>query len=578
MAQKKVKSPAKIVIGRGPRLEKIILSTLETCANVVGSTLGPGGLNVLIERGDSLPPILTKDGVTVFKSLGFDDAASHVVLESARDAAVRTAQEAGDGTTSSTLLAYSIVREVMDFCKKHPKYSPQKAARTIQKYFASTIQDYVRGKSRQVFLSKKEDQSLLNCVARVSANGDVELANAVLRCFEIVGSTGNVTLEDHSGQSRYEVERLEGFAVGTGYSDSCGALYQGFVNDIGRQVTIFKKPYVILYFGKLFDLNPVVPVVEQIIAKTRDASPKVVIVATQFGDRALQDMFTNFQDSGTPDIYPLVAPQSFDESGQFDFLQDLGALTGGKVFDPINNPLEQAKVEELGVCLAFEAQRYRSSFMGFTNKERVQKRVAELQGMLTTDLSQLSRQLVEERLGKITQGIARLKIYGNSSGDIRERRDRAEDAIMAIRGALRAGVLPGGGKILAQLSNLASTSTDLVISTILPKALLLPVERLYENAGYTIEEFVEILKELQSTPDDVSYDLLEGKFESVYKSGLLDSAPAVLEALRNATSIATQLGTNGGLVVYPRDHQFERQDARDEADFKRAAEMEERPY
>lgn len=574
MQYQKAKSVSKEVLGRGPQLEKLILDTLETVANVVGSTLGPGGMSVIIERQEeNLPPIVTKDGVTVFKNMGFENAGAQVLMESARDAASRTAATAGDGTTTATLLAYAIVRSTMEFCKANPRFSPQRAVRTIQKYFATHVEPFVREKSTKVIFSKPEGRQLLNAVARVSANGDADLAKAVMECFNIVGSQGNVTLFEQSGNSRYEVERIEGYSIPGGYEESCGRMYQGFINDIGKQIVKLEKPLVILYNGRLNETYTALALLERVgdASSRGDCSHNVVIMANGFGHKFIEDMFVNFQDSRTPNIYPMVVPMSNSPTGQFDFLADMRALTGGKLFDPVNEPLEHAQVEELGTCELFEANRFRSSLIGYKSEELIENRVSELKSMLESDISQMDAILVQERLGKLTQGIAKLKIIGSSAGDLRERRDRAEDAIMAVRGAIAHGVLPAGGKILLALAEEALKSEDLVVRTVLGKALMHPIERLYQNAGYPFEEYQEVMETLKLSELSTVYDLLNSGYVDAFESGLLDSTPAVLEALRNAISIATQLGTNGGLIVQKRDHEFERKEARDVAEFNRNA-------
>lgn len=574
MQYQKAKSVSKEVLGRGPKLKDLILGTMETCANVVGSTLGPGGMSVIIERQEeNLPPIVTKDGVTVFRNMGFESSAAQVLMESMRDAANRTAAEAGDGTTTATLLSYAIVKSTMEFCEANPKFSPQRVVRTIQKYFETDIEPYIRSQSVKVSMAKEKGQQLLHSVARISANGDTKLADAVLECFRIVGADGNVTLVEKSGHSRYEVEQIDGYSIDGGYEDSAGKLAQGFVNDIGRQMVKLEKPLVILYHGRINDTYTALTLFEKIAdaASKQECSHNVVLMATGFGHRVIEDLFGNFQDPRSPNIYPLVVPLTNSATGQFDFLVDMKALTGGKVFDPVHAPLEHAEVSELGTCDLFEASRFRSTVVGYRDQSLIEERVAELKSMLSTDLTQMDAQMVQERLGKITQGIARLKIVGSSAGDLRERRDRAEDAIMAVRGAIKHGVLPAGGKILLRLSERAGLSEDPVVKGVLEKALLHPITKLFQNAGFQEEEFNEVLEELKLSEDSTVYDLLDSQFVNAFESGLLDSTPAVLEALKNSISIATQVGTNGGIIVFKRDHEYERKEAQATADFIRNA-------
>ncbi len=607
MQYAKVKSVSKEILSRGPALQKLILQTMKTCSDVVGSTLGPGGMSVVIERQEErLPPMITKDGVTVFRNLGFDNSSQQVIMEAARDASVRTAAEAGDGTTTATILAEALVRKTMAFCEKNPKVSPQRVVRTLEKGFKLVVEPWIRDHVLKADLSSAGGRSRLHAVAKVSANGDTQLADAVLKCFDLCGDEGNVTLIEASGPSGYEVEHLEGFPIGAGYEESCGKFYQNFINDPGRQICALNKPLYILYHGRLSDIYTALTLFEKIGEASAQGlcSHNIVIVATGFSETVLAHLATNFQDPRTPNIYPLAAPLTPMQTGQYDFLADLAGITGGRIFDPLNAPLENAELSQLGTSDTFEASRFRSTVLGFRDEILILERVEQLKQLLASgSLSMQGTSIVQERLGKITGGIAKLKIIGASAGELREKRDRAEDAICAVRGALKHGTLPAGGWALLKLRahidslevysdgrSLAFSDTELeILREVLGSSLTVPVERLFGNAGYTQEECEEAVSSMlapmdMATPlgmeDILVFDLLEGKLVDCLKGGLLDSTPAVLEAIRNSISIASLLGTCGGTVVFKRDLQLERQDARDTNEFLRNAnvnEADERP-
>lgn len=603
MQYAKAKSVSKEILSRGPALKALILKTMKTCSDVVGSTLGPGGMSVVIERQEErLPPMITKDGVTVFRNLGFDDSAAHVLMEAARDASVRTAAEAGDGTTTATILAEALVRKTMEFCDANPKVSPQRVVRTLEKGFKTVVEPWIREHVFKANLSTPGGRSRLHAVAKVSANGDVPLADAVLQCFDLTGDEGNVTIVEASGPSGYEVERIEGYPVFKGYEDCCGKFYQQFINDPGRQMVTLDRPTYILYHGRLNDIYSCLPIFEKIdaAAQAGQISPNVVLVATGFSEVVLAHLATNFRISNTINVYPLVAPLNQMQTGQYDFLRDLAALSGGRIFDPMNAPLDNAELEQLGQTSSFEAGRFRSTVLGFKEELLVLERVDELKTQLKGDISDLDKSLIQERIGKISGGIAKLKVVGSSSGEVREKRDRAEDAICAVRGALKHGALPAGGwtllKLRAHLDSLDLLEGDKftpiehqIFREVLGAALTVPVERLFGNAGYTQEE-CEAAVATMLAPSDMSvpigqedllvFDLLEGKMVDCLRAGLLDSTPAVLEAIRNSISIASLLGTCGGTVVFKRDLTVERQEARDTQEFLRNAnanEADERP-
>lgn len=603
MQYAKAKSVSKEILSRGPALKALILKTMKICSEVVGSTLGPGGMSVVIERQEErLPPMITKDGVTVFRNLGFDDSAAHVLMEAARDASVRTAAEAGDGTTTATILAEALVRKTMEFCDANPKVSPQRVVRTLEKGFKLVVEPWIRTHVLKASLSSVGGRGRLHAVAKVSANGDVPLADAVLQCFDLTGDEGNVTIVEASGPSGYEVERIEGYPVFKGYEDCCGKFYQQFINDPGRQMVTLDRPTYILYHGRLNDIYSCLPIFEKIdaAAQAGQISPNVVLVATGFSEVTLAHLATNFRISNTINVYPLVAPLNQMQTGQYDFLRDLAALSGGRIFDPLNAPLDNAELDQLGQTNSFEAGRFRSTVLGFREELLVLERVDELKTQLKGEISDLDRSLIQERIGKISGGIAKLKVVGSSSGEVREKRDRAEDAICAVRGALKHGALPAGGwallKLRAHLDSLdllegeKFTSIEhQIFREVLGAALTVPVERLFSNAGYTQEECESAVATMLA-PSDMSvppgqedllvFDLLEGEMVDCLRAGLLDSTPAVLEAIRNSISIASLLGTCGGTVVFKRDLGVERQEARDTQEFLRNAnvsEADERP-
>jgi chaperonin GroEL len=573
MQYQKVKSIAKMVHPKGQNLEKLILDTVGLCAEVVGSTLGPGGMNVLVERQEqNMPPMVTKDGVTVFNNLGFSDSTAQVIMEAARDSAVRTASEAGDGTTTATILANSFVRATNAFCKANPKYSPQRVVRNIEQAFKTQIEPSILACSKKVTL--EDNQADLHAVAKVSANGDVPLADAVIECFKLVGDEGNVTLLEFNGPSKYEVERIDGYGIPIGFEDSCGPFYSKFINDPGTQSCQMDNPFVILYFGQIKDVAILAPLFEKIINAANGKVPNILVMATGFSETVLAHLAVNFSSANRNiTVFPLIVPMSPIKTGQHDFLQDLASLSGAKIFDLIQKPLEVGDIDDLGMVAQFESTRFRSNIiitMTSETETRIFARVDELDKQLgSMATSQLDKTLLRERMGKLTGGIAKLKIFGSSNGELREKRDRAEDAICAVRGALKHGTLTGGGLTLHTLSKNFALHDDIVHRDVIAPALIAPVHRLFKNSGYSDEERDDILGHYVNS--DWCYDLLEGKMVNATKVGLLDSTPAVLEAIRNAISIATLLGTCGGTIVFARDSELERKESKDTREFLKMA-------
>lgn len=579
----KVKSVAKQVEVSGPRLDEIILATMKKIADVVGGTLGPGGKPVLIERSEhGLPPFLTKDGVTVFRSLGFDNAIAHCLMEVSRDASVRTANEAGDGTTTATILSEAIVRLTKDYCKRNPRVSPQRVVRLLEKTFVEIIEPTVKELSRS--LNLESDQGLLHSIAQISANGDAALADAVMECFEVTGDQGNVTIVTEGGKAHYEVEHIQGYPIMMGYEESCKKLYPKFINDPGTQRTLLENPAFLLYHGRINEIRDLVPIIEQTLSAFQSPAtygldkpftPHLVVVATGFSEGVLATCAMNFDDPRAPRVFPLLVPNvSPQHNAQFEFLRDLAGVTGATLCDPISKPLATVTLDDLGVgCEMFECSRARSNVLGFADEGALQMRLEEVQQQLQSPDSELDANLLQERIAKLSGGIARLKVVGSSNADLAEKRDRAEDAVCAVRGAVKFGCLPGGAWTLLKL--LSVLPDDAIINNILRPAFAAPFKRLVENSGFTTEEegyaiLDPILAGIKNGRDIV-YDFLESKHVDAFEGGILDSTPAVLEAIRNAISSASQIGTMGGVVVFKRDDELERTEARANSQWLREA-------
>lgn len=573
---------------RGPALQASVLETLKICADIVGSTLGPGGRSVLIEHQDpAMPPINTKDGVTVFRSLGFQDPTRQVLMEAARDSSIRTASEAGDGTTTATILSEAFARKIAEFCQQNPQVSPQRVGRVLQQLLKRHLLPSLEEIKIRPELGSDEGYRQLQAVATVSANGDADLAKAVMEAFRHIGDAGNVTITEANGPSAYHVQKIEGYPVPIGYEDSCGPFYQKFVNDVGTQQCILERPSFVLYFGRINDFNTVYPALAAIANAVSEGqvggsgaklTHNVILCATGFSETVLANLAAGFVQQGTLNIYPLLVPPSPVKTGQYDFLRDLAALTNATILDPIENPLQNFELSHLGTGpRLFEASRFRSNIIGRIDELLVLERVDQISKQLSeAAVSELEKTLLRERLAKLTSGIAKVVVQGSSYSEIKERRDRVEDAVCAVREAIKHGALPGGGAGLVHLSRLEidhETTLEMqIFMEIVHPALLRPVYTLYLNSGFSEAEAREHINNIK--PNRV-FDLLNQRWVNPVADGLLDSLPAVRDALRNSISVACLLGTCGGTVVFPRDGDLERAEARDTAEWLRNANVNE---
>lgn len=584
-SHRKIKSVAKIMVPSGEVLEELILDTMKTISSLVGSTLGPGGKVVAIERQEfGVPDLVTKDGVTVYRALGFDNPVRHSIMTLARDASVRTATEAGDGTTTATILSEAFVRLVHKFCKKHPKVSPQRVVRIMQDIFKKIIEPSIKNHAI------KPDLEMLRSVALCSTNGDVELTDSITKCFELTGDEGNITITEQSGPSGYRVEQLRGYPSNIGFEESTGKFFSIFLNDAANNRVYLEKPIFVLYHGVVNELATLYPILHKIGERwggpSKNAGPhNIVVISCGFSDQCIGDIAANWPDPNSLNIYPMVAPKNIMQSGQLDFLQDIASITSSVIFDPITRPVAEGSLDDIGPELEFfEASRYRSNIVGHADPDLVIARIEELDAQLKNSEGEAETRILNERKAKLSGGIAKLVITAPTAGELREKKDRAEDATCAWRGAAMHGALPGGGWMLLKLmpeidaheSNVNNKLQDEIVDEIMIPALMEPFKRLLENCGYSSEEIegkAETLWGLQNDPEPVVFDAVTDTYVELRGSGVVDSVPAVLEAIRNSISIASLLGMLGGVIVFPRDTTLERQEASDSYDFYRNSGM-----
>ncbi len=479
-------------------------------------------------------------------------------------------------TTSTAIISEAIVRYTFAYCKKYPKISPQKIVRTIQKIFKEKIEPMVKS----LAITDLTDELLL-AVAKCSANGDQELAEAVAKCFELVGDDGNVTILEKTGHSGYLVEPLKGYPItGIGFEDCCRRFFSVFVNDKTNNRVYLEKPIFLLYYGQVNEIQTLLPVLSELgdeWNRDRGAPHNVVVVASGgFSESVLGQLAANWSAPDTMNVFPLLVPRTPVNNGDMHFLEDLQAITASPIYDPIRRPIEQAKPIELGPPLEyFEAHRYRSNIVGIADEGLQIARAEEIKAQMANPEGELESRILAERLGKLTGGIAKLTVVGETSGSIREKKDRADDAACAIRGARKHGCLPGAGWTLHQLtfhfpSFLLSDQELAIYDAILVPSFLAPIELLMTNAGLNTEEACERIDVYTSNAlkgDRKVWDGTSDTFVEALEAGIVDSVPAVLEAIRNSISIATLLGTLGGVVVFKRDVELERQEAADTMDY-----------
>lgn len=566
----KSKTAAKTITSNAQVLKRAVLSTLKEASNLVGSTLGPNGKIVLIERQENLPPFLTKDGITVFNSMTFADPTKQQILEQARDASSKTNVDAGDNTTSQTILAEALVRLGFDYLEKNPRESTQVVMRSLEQAYRDVVIPFIKQNAKKITLENSDD--FLKKVAMVATNHDEAMSDAVIDGFNIVGHGGNFTILEQPGVDGFEVEQIEGFPIARGFEDTCGRFIEQFINDRANYRTVLEKPKFLIYNGKLNDMNPLMPILEKVANASAPKeqggigfSENLIIVAHHFSESVLATLANNFVQPGTIKAIPLKAPITSQANSHYHFLVDLSHFVGAKVFDPLSAPLETATLSHLGLdsMQTFEYMRYRSTIIGRPDEMLVLARAEELYKQKAAAESILDAELTAERCAVLTGGIAKLKIFGSSEAELKEKKHRVEDAVMAIKGAIKDGVLPGGQKTLLTLSKIILSDSSLhpSVRSIMGRAFLTPFWRLFENARIPEEEILDIKRNVMDGDFYKTYDALSHVYGDAVELGVLDSAQAVNMSIKNSLQVSKMLIQLSGIVVFKRDGDLDRNEA-----------------
>lgn len=565
---RKAKTAPKQYLSDKKKIQSLVLETMNDISELVGATMGPGGKLIAMESDHTdISDRITKDGISVFLSMAHQNSYKHTIIEIARASSLKTATEAGDGTTTTAVLANELIKNIFSYCENNPKESPQKIIRRIRTVMEDNLLPYISDRSIAV---TQESKNLLLNVATVSANGDKALAKAVLQCFEEVGygEASHVTIREASGKSGYNVERIEGYPFPIGLEESSGRYFQSFINDQANQRCYLENPKFILFDGVIQDLISLAPLLNAIEARVQE-NPEaakelksLVLVANGFSETVISTLSYNFEQSGTLRVLPIKAPLAQFMNAQTHWLTDLAAFTGAKVFG-LKNQITEATIDDLGTGMEnFESTRFRSTLSGSPDPVNIEFRAEELKKQLKRAESKAETGWLDERIAKITSGIAKLTIIGSNPADIKERADRAEDAVCSIRSSITNGVLPGGGRLVIDMAlKLESEMKDGdPAKEVLVPSLLSVFNRLLENAGYNDSDAAAVLSRLIENSHQI-YDIENQLFGDPEELGLFDATKAVSEALRNSVEIAGVLGTLGGIVVHPRDAEFERKEA-----------------
>lgn len=560
------KSKAKKIVVDKSDVRNIVQKTISDMAAIVGATLGPGGNPVLIER-DNLSPLITKDGVTVAKSLGVENSEANVIIDAAKEICLKTAKEAGDGTTTAIVLANAITRHGMKFLDANPKYNPQRMINELQELYSEVMIPYIKGHAKLV--SGRDE---LIDVAKISANGDKKIAEAAVDAVLAAGEDGHVLIEEAQGD-QLKLETMDGFIVTSGLKD-IGAVGRLFINDRSNQQVKMDKGLVFLYDGTLNDLK--VPASIQTAVEGSDYyGLPIMVFAHGFADVVIETFGKTTKGGYT--VVPVKTPMSGAANSRSSFLLDMAAYCGATIYDPstIDNFLNQDGNTGFGTFESAKVGMYESVITAIPDTDKLDNRISELKHLLATSPSDFDKMHIKAAIGKLTGGISTIWVGGGSELEAREKRDRVEDAVEAVKSAIAEGVLPGGCAIQLTLSDMIDNLPNKKLSySIMVEALAEPFNLLLNNCGESVEEVWPTLgpyiKEA-SSKNEVPTKVFDANLHLIVdpvQAGIIEPAKVCRVTIGNALSVASLLVTLGGIVVVPRDAGLENQLALSKQAFK----------
>ena len=508
-----------------------MLNGVNILADAVKVTLGPKGRNVVLDKSFGAPRI-TKDGVTVAKEIELEDKFENMGAQMVKEVASRTNDEAGDGTTTATILAQAIVKEGMKSVAAG--MNPMDLKRGIDKATSAVVAS-IKSASRPV-----SDSAEVAQVGTISANGEAEIGQQIADAMQRVGNEGVITVEENKGLET-ETVVVEGMQFDRGY------LSPYFVTNPEKMTSELEDTIILLHEKKLSSLQPMVPLLEQVI----QSGKPLLIVAEDIEGEALATLVVNKLRGGLK-IAAVKAPGFGDRRKAM--LQDLAILTGGQVIsEDLGMKLESVTMDMLGSAKRVSITKDETTIVeGLGEKAEIEARVAQIRGQIEETTSDYDREKLQERVAKLAGGVAVIRVGGMTEGEVKERKDRVDDALNATRAAVQEGVVVGGGVALIQgckvLADLEGVNPDETAGIkIIARALEAPLRQIAENAG--VDGAVVAGKVRESKKASFGFNAQTEEYGDLFAFGVIDPAKVVRTALEDASSIAGLLITTEAMIA-----------------------------
>ncbi len=493
---------------------------VDALADAVKVTLGPKGRNVIIEKKFGAPHI-TKDGVTVAREVELEDPFQNMGAQLVKEVASKTGDQAGDGTTTATVLAQAIVN--VGLKNVTAGANPMDLKRGIDKAVSAVVES-IKSQAQEV----DDDISKIENVARVSANNDEEIGRLIAEAMQKVKKEGVITVEEAKG-TETSVDVVEGMQFDRGY------ISPYFVTNSEKMECEMDSPYILLYDKKISNLKDMLPILEAVAQSGRP----LLIIAEDVDNEALATLVVN-RLRGSLKICAVKAPGFGDR--RKEMLEDIAVLTGGTVVSEVKGmQLAQATINDLGTAEKVTVNKDNTTIVnGAGSKEAIENRVGQIKAQIETTTSNYDKEKLQERLAKLAGGVAVLYIGAPSEVEMKEKKDRVDDALSATRAAIAEGIVPGGGvayiRSLAVLDELKGDNDDENTGiAIIRRAIEEPMRQIMANAGV---EGAVILQKVKDGKGDFGYNARTDSFENFFETGVIDPAKVTRVALENAASIA----------------------------------------
>ena len=508
-----------------------MLRGVDILADAVKVTLGPKGRNVVLDKSFGAPRI-TKDGVTVAKEIELADKFENMGAQMVREVASKTNDIAGDGTTTATVLAQSIVREGSKAVAAG--MNPMDLKRGIDKAVTAVVEE-LKKRSKKITTPAETAQ-----VGTISANGESEIGKMIAEAMQKVGNEGVITVEEAKGITT-ELDVVEGMQFDRGYVSPY------FITNAEKMVADMDQPYILIHEKKLSGLQPMLPLLESIVQSGRP----LVIIAEDVEGEALATLVVNKLRGGLK-IAAVKAPGFGDRRKAM--LEDIAILTGGTVIsEDLGIKLENVKLADLGKAKKILIEKENTTIVeGAGKKADIQGRCAQIRAQIEETTSDYDKEKLQERLAKLAGGVAVIRVGGSTEVEVKERKDRVDDSLHATRAAVEEGIVPGGGVALARasliLSQLKADNDDQKTGIdIIRKAIQAPLRQIAENAG---EDGAVIAgKTLEKDEYNYGYDAQTGEFKDLVQAGIIDPTKVVRTALQDAASVAGLLVTTEAMIA-----------------------------